>query len=113
MYVEVCKSDDLADGQVVQFQPDGAEEAMAVCNSDGQFFAVADKCSHGNWSLSEGFVENCHLECVLHGSAFDLRTGWPDKLPATKPVKVFEVRVRDGIVSVDISSGKVREKPGS
>lgn len=110
MFVEVCRIADLADGDVLRFQPEGSEEALAICNFEGEFFAVSDKCSHGNWSLSEGVLENCHLECVLHGSAFDLRTGWPDKRPATKPIKVFEVRVEDGMVLVDVTSGKIVEQ---
>jgi nitrite reductase/ring-hydroxylating ferredoxin subunit len=109
VFVRVCKSANLSEGEVIRFAPDGAEEAIAVCHSDGEFFAIADKCSHGNWSLSEGFLENCHLECVLHGSAFDLKTGWPNKLPATKPVKIYDVKVEDGDVFVDVSSGRITQ----
>lgn len=110
MFVEVCKSTEISDGDVMRFLPEGSEDAIAVCNSEGEFYAISDRCSHGNWSLAEGIIENCHLECVLHGSAFDLKTGWPDKLPATKPVKVFDVKVEDGAVLVDLSSGRISDQ---
>lgn len=109
MYVKVCKVTELSEGEVIRFMPQGEEEGIAVCLSQGEVFAIADKCSHGNWSLSEGFLENCHLECILHGSAFDLRTGWPDKLPATKPVKIYDVKIEDGDVLVDVSSGRITQ----
>tara|TARA_R110002096_G_scaffold420745_1_gene626019 strand:+ start:16429 stop:16767 length:339 start_codon:yes stop_codon:yes gene_type:complete len=112
MFVKVCKKSQLPSGEVFRFLPENSEIAIAVCNVDGEFLAIADKCSHGNWSLSEGYLENCHLECVLHGSSFDLRTGWPDKMPATKPVKVFDVKVDGDEVFLDIDSGIYKDKVG-
>jgi 3-phenylpropionate/trans-cinnamate dioxygenase ferredoxin subunit len=53
--------------------------------------------------LSEGDVEDCTLECWLHGSRFDLRTGQPTGLPATVPVPVFPVEIRDGFVFVSLT----------
>ncbi|WP_234317555.1 Rieske 2Fe-2S domain-containing protein, partial [Streptomyces stelliscabiei] len=38
-------------------------------------------------------VEDCQIECWLHGSAFDLRTGKPSGLPATRPVPVYPVKI--------------------
>jgi len=110
MYIKVCEKSQLAADEILRFLPENSEIAIALCNVDGEFHAIADKCSHGNWNLSEGYLENCHLECVLHGSSFDLRTGWPDKMPATKPVKVFDVKVEGEEVFVDIDSGRYRDK---
>ena len=56
-------------------------------------YAVHDKCSHADVSLSEGEVDGCTLECWLHGSRFDLRTGEPTGLPATEPVAVYPVKI--------------------
>jgi 3-phenylpropionate/trans-cinnamate dioxygenase ferredoxin subunit len=52
-------------------------------------------------ALSEGDVDDCQIECWLHGSRFDLRTGKPTGLPATEPVAVFPVEVRDDEIYVD------------
>ncbi len=51
-------------------------------------FAIHDECSHAAIPLSEGEVEGCEIECWLHGSRFDLRTGKPTGLPATEPVPI-------------------------
>jgi 3-phenylpropionate/trans-cinnamate dioxygenase ferredoxin subunit len=69
-----------------------------------EFFALQDVCSHAEVPLSEGEVEDCTVECWLHGSRFDLRTGKPTGLPATEPVATFPVEVRDDGVYVDVAT---------
>ena len=49
---------------------------------------------------SEGEIDDCTLECWLHGSRFDLRTGEPTGLPATEPVPVYPVEIHDGWIYV-------------
>ncbi|CAM5263306.1 (2Fe-2S)-binding protein OS=Streptomyces fumanus OX=67302 GN=GCM10018772_65330 PE=4 SV=1 [Streptomyces fumanus] len=60
-------------------------------------------CSHANVSLAEGEVDDCHIECWLHGSRFDLRTGKPDSLPATRPVPVYPVKIEGDDVLVSLT----------
>jgi 3-phenylpropionate/trans-cinnamate dioxygenase ferredoxin subunit len=71
---------------------------VVVCRSgpsdDAEVFALQDICSHAAVALSEGEVEGCTIECFLHGSRFDLRTGKPTGLPATEPVSTFPVDLR-------------------
>jgi 3-phenylpropionate/trans-cinnamate dioxygenase ferredoxin subunit len=66
-------------------------------------FALHDECTHGAVPLSEGEVDGGTIECWLHGSRFDLRTGAALSLPATDPVRTFPVRVIDGLVHVDVT----------
>lgn len=66
-------------------------QAIALVLTQGELYAVDDNCSHGNVSLSEGEVDGCFLECWLHGSQFDLRTGEPTSLPANLPIATFPV----------------------
>jgi 3-phenylpropionate/trans-cinnamate dioxygenase ferredoxin subunit len=70
-----------------------ADIDIAVVRFEGEVYAVQDVCSHAEVPLSEGDVEEFHgaptIECWLHGSCFDLRTGEPTNLPATEPVDVF------------------------
>lgn len=77
---------------------------VAIARHGDEFFAVQDECSHANIALSEGEVEDCTLECWLHGSRFDLRTGKPTGLPATEPVATFPVEVRQDGVYVDTTT---------
>jgi 3-phenylpropionate/trans-cinnamate dioxygenase ferredoxin subunit len=73
---------------------------IAVFNVGGEFYAIDDTCTHQETSLSEGWLEGCEIECPLHTSRFDLRTGRPNSPPATRPVRTHLVQVEDGIVYV-------------
>jgi 3-phenylpropionate/trans-cinnamate dioxygenase ferredoxin subunit len=77
---------------------------VAIARHGDEFFAVQDLCSHAAVALREGEVEECTVECWLHGSRFDLRTGKPTGLPATEPVSTFPVEVRDDGVYVDTTT---------
>jgi 3-phenylpropionate/trans-cinnamate dioxygenase ferredoxin component len=61
--------------------------------TQGEVFAVSDICSHADVNLSDGDVDNGTVECWLHGSRFDLRTGQPIGLPANRPVPVYPVKI--------------------
>ena len=102
----VGRTTDVAKGSAISAEVDGVDIAV-VHADDGNFYAVRDECSHAAVALSEGEVDGCTLECWLHGSRFDLRTGEPTGLPATKPVATFAVEIRDGdlYVSTTPSNG--------
>lgn len=100
--VRVCSLEDLAENRAQKFDVDGVAVAV-VKDAAGEVFAIGDVCTHGDISLSEGFVEDDTLECWAHGSKFSLRTGKPLNLPAYEPVPVFEVSISDGDVFVDTS----------
>ncbi len=92
--------DDLADGEPQRF--DRGEHRVAVVRIGDEVFAIGDRCSHANYSLAEGEVDpdECTLECWKHGSAFSLRTGDPETLPATQPVPVYPVSLEGSEVVV-------------
>ena len=77
---------------------------VAVARHEEEVFAVENICSHAAVALSEGVVEDCTVECWLHGSRFDLRTGKPTGLPATEPVATFPVELRGTDVYVDVTT---------
>lgn len=79
----------------------GSQDVVLVRDGE-EVFAIEDLCSHAMYPLSEGEVSECHIECALHGSRFDLRTGKPDALPATEPVATFPVRLEDTADGVDV-----------
>jgi len=98
--VKVCKADDISVASAVKVTIDGVPIAL-VKDSAGDIFAIGDVCSHGEISLSEGFVEDDTLECWAHGSKFTLSTGVPQNFPAFEPVPVYSVTITDGDVYVD------------
>jgi nitrite reductase/ring-hydroxylating ferredoxin subunit len=87
----VCTLGELDDDTPKRVEVAGVP--VAVVRTEGEVFAVNDICSHANVSLSEGEVEDCQIECWLHGSTFDLRTGKPSGLPATRPIPVYPVKI--------------------
>ena len=91
-FVKVCATEDIAVGEAISAAIDGYPVAV-VHAGDGNFYAIRDECSHAAVPLSEGEIEGCTLECWLHGSRFDLRTGAPIGLPATKSVPTYPVTV--------------------
>ncbi len=90
---------DVAKGATISVELDGVDIAVVHADDD-KFYAVRDECSHAAVPLSEGEVEGCTLECWLHGSRFDLRTGEPSGPPAFTPVATFPVEIRDGDIYV-------------
>ncbi len=90
-YVRACPLAQLADESAVHVELDGVPVCLA--RSDGEVFAVYDVCSHEDVPLSEGEVDDGTVECWLHGSRFDLRSGKPTGLPATRPVPVYPVKI--------------------
>ncbi len=96
--VELCPLSDLADGEARRFEVEG--RAVAVVRIGDDVYAIGDVCSHQDVSLSEGEVDPDErtIECWKHGSTFDLKSGEPLCLPATRPVPVYEVTITDGVV---------------
>ena len=103
-FTRACSLADLGDGKPEPVTVD--EVDVALVRSGDEVFAIRDECSHASIALSEGDVEavgdTCTIECWLHGSTFDLRTGRPTTLPAFEPVAVYPVRVEGDDVLVDV-----------
>ncbi|WP_320779784.1 non-heme iron oxygenase ferredoxin subunit [Streptomyces sp. CRN 30] len=106
-YVRACAVGELEEDTPHRVELDGTP--VAIVRTEGDVFAINDICSHANVSLSEGEVDDCHIECWLHGSRFDLRSGKPDSLPATRPVPVYPVKIEGGSVLVDVRASLTQE----
>jgi len=91
--VRVCAVGDVKPGSAERFDVDG--HRLCVVRLGDDWYVISDTCSHADYSLSEGDIweDECEIECPKHGSTFDLRTGEPQTLPATRPVPVYAVRV--------------------
>jgi 3-phenylpropionate/trans-cinnamate dioxygenase ferredoxin subunit len=96
---KVCALGDLSVSTAKKVVVDGTAIAV-VMDSAGDVHALGDVCTHGDISLSEGFVEDDTLECWAHGSKFELSSGTPLTLPAYEPVPVFAVEIIDGDIYI-------------
>jgi 3-phenylpropionate/trans-cinnamate dioxygenase ferredoxin subunit len=92
--------DALVDGAGTCF--DLPEGRIAVFRIGDDVYALADRCSHAEASLSDGEVFDAEVECPRHGAAFDLRDGRPLSLPATRPVTTYRAEVVDDDVIVTL-----------
>jgi 3-phenylpropionate/trans-cinnamate dioxygenase ferredoxin subunit len=101
-FVRACSTADVEAGAALGVTVD--DVAVAVVRDGDDWYAVYDECSHAAIPLSEGEVEGNQIECWLHGSMFDLRTGKPTNLPATDPVAISPVRIEGDDVLVDVQN---------
>jgi 3-phenylpropionate/trans-cinnamate dioxygenase ferredoxin subunit len=97
-----CALSDLDDGKPFAVELDDVE--VVLVRQGDAVHALRDECSHAELALSEGELTPKGIECWVHGSCFDLRTGEPSSPPATEPVDVFAVEIRDGEVYVDLTT---------
>ena len=81
------------------------DRILALFRIEDDFYVIGDTCSHAMASLSEGELWDYDVECPLHGAEFDIRTGVPQSLPATRPVATYEVRLEQGRVMVNVDTG--------
>jgi 3-phenylpropionate/trans-cinnamate dioxygenase ferredoxin subunit len=100
----LCALSELS--QDVPLRVELADIDVAVVKVGEEIFAIEDVCSHADVPLSEGEVDGCTVECELHGSRFDLRTGKPTGPPANRPVPVFATSVIEGDVYADLDTAQ-------
>jgi 3-phenylpropionate/trans-cinnamate dioxygenase ferredoxin component len=92
--------DDVSPGRSRRCTVDGHD--VLVCNVGGDFYAIADVCTHDRGPLGEGRLRGFVVECPRHGARFDVRDGAVKAPPAVKPVATYLARVRDGAVEVEL-----------
>ncbi len=99
-YLRACAVADVPEEGAVGVEVRGTP--VAIIRAEGEFFALHDVCSHEKVPLSEGDVYDHTVECWLHGSCFDLRTGKPTGPPATRPVPTYPVKTEGDDVYVSL-----------
>ena len=100
MALRICAVDDIPKGKAIRIKL--GDQAIAIVRTDaGDVKAINDKCSHGEISLSEGFVDDNTIECWAHGAKFSLDTGEALTLPAFEPVKVYPIIIEEGTIFLD------------
>lgn len=102
MLERLCSVSDVPEGTAQRFELGAL--AIAVARIGDAWFAIGDRCTHQDVSLSEGELDTsaCTLECPKHGSCFSLETGAPGSLPATRPVSTYVVRIDDDVVYIEV-----------
>jgi 3-phenylpropionate/trans-cinnamate dioxygenase ferredoxin subunit len=97
-FIAVADIGDIAPGRVKVVEVD--DRRIALCNVDGEFFAIDDVCTHDGGSLDQGELYDNVIECPRHGARFDVRTGKVLALPAVKPINTYPLRVEGTQIEV-------------
>lgn len=98
VFTPVCSTEDLPDGERLFLEV--GDLAIVLLNQGGEYFAIADLCTHDDGPLGEGEVEDHEIICPRHGARFDIRTGDVLALPAIKDVPIFPTRVVNSMIEI-------------
>ncbi len=79
-----------------------AGKDVALYGVDGQVYATANICTHGQARLCDGFLEGAEIECPLHQGKFDVRTGKAMCAPLTEDIRTYPVKIENGRVFVSL-----------
>ena len=101
-FLKVATLDQLPPGTTLSIElPD--DEKVCLANSDGEVYAIADRCTHRDFPMSNGTVHGgATIECAWHGARFDMRTGRAIRLPAIKPIKTYAVRIEGNDILLEM-----------
>lgn len=100
-FVAIADDNELAPGQMKRIEVGGRR--LLLANADGRHYVVDEMCSHEDYSLYLGCIQDGRIKCSLHGSYFDLASGKPAADPADEPIATYPTAVENGKVWVDPS----------
>lgn len=99
-FLRLAAEADVPPGSLLSVEVGAGKVCLA--NADGRIYAFRDNCSHRDFPLSAGEMEDGTIECSWHGARFDMASGRAVRLPAIKPIRTYEVRVEDGDILVAV-----------
>jgi 3-phenylpropionate/trans-cinnamate dioxygenase ferredoxin subunit len=108
--IPICPLSALPPGEALRV--DAAPPIAVFHTEEGGLYAIDDTCTHQDASLADGWLEGCWVECPLHASTFDVRTGQVDAPPAKKPVRTHTVVVEGDHIYVELSDEAPNLPPG-
>lgn len=91
-FVRVASVGDIREG--TPFCAEVRGKQIAVFKIDGAYYAIDNLCSHAGGPLCAGALEGNVIECPLHGSKFDVRTGAVLAPPARIAQQTYPVRIK-------------------
>jgi 3-phenylpropionate/trans-cinnamate dioxygenase ferredoxin subunit len=99
-FVAIARQEDLPNGERLFVEIDG--EPVVVFNIAGEFFAIADLCSHDDGPLGDGDLDGYEINCPRHGASFDVRTGRVLSLPAIVDIPAYPTRVENDQIEIGL-----------
>jgi nitrite reductase/ring-hydroxylating ferredoxin subunit len=99
-WIKACNLDQVKKGQLLSFSRD--DKKILLANQNGKIYATDLICTHAEADLSTGFLSNEGIRCPLHLSVFNLENGIPQNLPAEIPLKIYNVKIEQNEIYVEI-----------
>lgn len=99
-FMEIAPASELPNGERLFVEIEG--RSIVIFNIAGQYFAIADVCTHDGGPLGDGDLEGYNIVCPRHGAEFDVRTGKVMQMPAVVDVPAYPVQIRDGMIFVGV-----------
>lgn len=102
-FYQIASVDDLTNGGRLFIEI--GSSYLVLFNIGGEFYAIADLCSHDDGPLGDGEISDHAIICPRHGARFDLRTGEALTFPAVEDIPAYPVRIRDCMIEVGLPKG--------
>jgi 3-phenylpropionate/trans-cinnamate dioxygenase ferredoxin subunit len=99
-YLEIAPASELPNGERLFVEIEG--KPIVIFNIAGQFYSIADVCSHDDGPVGEGDIEGYNITCPRHGAEFDVRTGQVMSMPAVVDIPAYPVKILDGMIQIGI-----------
>jgi len=99
-FVKVTSTKELASGDMIGVEADSKQ--ILIVNLKGKYYAIGNVCTHMGCMLSDGELKGENVQCICHGSTFDVKTGRVVKGPAEKPETTFQVKVQEDQILVNV-----------
>jgi 3-phenylpropionate/trans-cinnamate dioxygenase ferredoxin subunit len=100
-YRRVASESDLPPNKLMSVDLDD-DVRICLAHADGRIYAFQDNCTHKDFPLSAGALDDGQVECAWHGARFDMASGRAVRLPAIKPVKTYEVKIENGDIYIAV-----------
>ena len=99
-FLEIAPVDELPEGERLFVEIGG--KPIVLFKIAGQFFSIADICSHDDGPVGEGRLDGYTITCPRHGAQFDVRNGKVLQMPAVVDIPAYPVRVVDGMIQLGV-----------
>ncbi len=99
-WIKIATTDAVDEDDMIAVEVEGRH--VALYHVAGAFHATDNVCTHAFALLTDGFLDDCTVECPLHAGRFDIRTGKAEGAPVTRDLKTYPVKVEGADVLIEI-----------
>jgi nitrite reductase/ring-hydroxylating ferredoxin subunit len=99
-WVKVATTDAIPEDDMIGVEIEGRN--IALYHVGDAFHATTNVCTHAFALLTDGFLDDCTVECPLHAGRFDITTGRALGPPVNRDLKVYKLKVEGTDILVEL-----------